>query len=261
LGKTAGWLVEESLFEGMEIDVMDVMRLDKLLSNMGYGSRSDIKKMINKGCVTIDGVVIRDPSFKVNHKEAVVTFEGKQVIYRKFTYLMLNKPAGIVSSTDSKDTNVIDILEDRYKYINLFPAGRLDKDTEGLIILTNDGLMAHNILSPKKKVEKKYYVEIDGDITSVQIETLKNGVILEDGDRCLPSRIEILENVDILCKLYIYIMEGKYHQVKRMFAAIGRKVTYLKRISVGAIVLDENLAAGEYRELSEIELKNLPVSE
>lgn len=239
---------------------MEAMRLDKMLSNMGYGSRSDIKKMINKGSVSVDGKLIRDPSYKVNPKEAVVTLDGKQIIYRKFTYLMLNKPAGIVSSTDSKDTNVIDILEDKYKYINLFPAGRLDKDTEGLIILTNDGLMAHNILSPKKKVEKKYYVEIDGSLTLEQIETLKNGVILEDGDRCLPSRLEMIEVDDILCKLHLYIMEGKYHQVKRMFGVLGREVTYLKRISVGEIVLDENLAPGEYRELSEIELKNLPVS-
>ncbi|MBV1758567.1 MAG: rRNA pseudouridine synthase [Dethiosulfatibacter sp.] len=239
---------------------MDTIRLDKLLSNMGYGSRSEIKKMISKGSVCVDQKVVRDPSCKVNPKESDVTFDGKQVIYKKFTYLMLNKPAGVVSSTDSKDTNVIDILEERYKYINLFPAGRLDKDTEGLIILTNDGLMAHNILSPKKKVEKKYYVEIDESISQDQIETLENGVILEDGDRCLPSRVEILEESDILCKLNLYIMEGKYHQVKRMFAAIGRKVTYLKRISVGRIVLDENLRTGEYRELSEIELKNLPVS-
>ncbi|MDP3385990.1 MAG: pseudouridine synthase [Eubacteriales bacterium] len=238
-----------------------MIRLDKLLSNMGYGSRSEIKKMINKGNVSVDRKVVRDPSCKVNPKESHVAFEGKQVIYRKFTYLMLNKPAGVVSSTDSKDINVIDILDEEYKYINLFPAGRLDKDTEGLIILTNDGLMAHNILSPKKKVEKKYYVEIDGSLTRNQVETLENGVILEDGDRCLPSRLEIVEEDEILCKLKLFIMEGKYHQVKRMFASLGRRVTYLKRISVGAIVLDENLKTGEYRELSEIELKNLPVSE
>ncbi|HAE43168.1 MAG TPA: 16S rRNA pseudouridine(516) synthase, partial [Clostridiales bacterium] len=153
-----------------------------------------------------------------------------------------------------------DILEEKYKYIKLFPAGRLDKDTEGLIILTNDGLMAHNILSPKKKIEKKYYVEIDGSLTQDQVETLKNGVILDDGDKCLPARLEILEDNNILCKLNLYIMEGKYHQVKRMFATMGRQVTYLKRISVGAIVLDEKLATGEYRELTDMELKNLPVT-
>ncbi|HBH11756.1 MAG: Pseudouridine synthase [Clostridiales bacterium 38_11] len=239
---------------------MDAMRLDKLLSNMGYGSRSEIKKMINRGSVSIDRKVIRNPSFKVNPIESIVNFEGKQVFYRKFTYLMLNKPAGIVSSTDSKDTNVIDILDEKYKHINLSPAGRLDKDTEGLIILTNDGLMAHNILSPKKKNEKKYYVEIDGSISPDQMEMLENGMILKDGEKCLPSRIEILESDEILCKLNLYIIEGKYHQVKRMFAALGRKVNYLKRISIGKIVLDDNLATGEYRELSEIELKNLPVS-
>ena len=239
---------------------MGTIRLDKLLSNMGYGSRSEIKKMISRGSVEIDHKVMRDPSFKLDPEKRIIAFEGQQVFYQKFTYLMLNKPAGIVSSTESTDTNVIDILEEKYKYIKLFPAGRLDKDTEGLIILTNDGLMAHNILSPKKKIEKKYYVEIDGSLTQDQVETLKNGVILDDGDKCLPARLEILEDNNILCKLNLYIMEGKYHQVKRMFATMGRQVTYLKRISVGAIVLDEKLATGEYRELTDMELKNLPVT-
>lgn len=239
---------------------MAVMRLDKILSNMGFGSRREIKTLIKSGYVEIDDKIIKDPSVKINTDESKVFVRGKQVEYRKYTYIMLNKPAGIVSSTDSRDTNVIDILGGRLKNINLFPAGRLDKDTEGFILLTNDGKMAHNILSPKKHVEKEYYVELDGELSENGRISIEKGIVLEDGSQCLDSRIEMISNEMELCKLKIFIREGKFHQIKRMFEMVGREVTYLKRLSIGDIKLDNNLEKGEYRELSSDELDKLPVS-
>nr|WP_073048196.1 pseudouridine synthase [Dethiosulfatibacter aminovorans] len=238
-----------------------MMRLDKLLSNMGYGSRREIKSLVKSGHVEIDGKTIEDPSSKVDTDESKVFVRGEHVEYRKYTYIMLNKPAGIVSSTDSRDTNVIDILDGKLKNISLFPAGRLDKDTEGFVLLTNDGKMAHNILSPKKHVEKEYYVELDGELSENGRISIENGITLEDGSQCLDCRIEMISNEMKLCKLKIFIREGKYHQIKRMFEMTGRKVTYLKRLSIGDIRLDSNLEKGEYRELSSDELDKLPVSE
>lgn len=240
---------------------MAVMRLDKMLSNMGYGSRREIKSLVKSGYVEIDGKKVKDPSFKVDTDESKVFVRGEHIEYKKYTYIMLNKPAGIVSSTDSRDTNVIDILGARLRNINLFPAGRLDKDTEGFVLLTNDGKMAHNILSPKKHVEKEYYVELDGELSENGRISIENGIILEDGSQCLDCRIEMISNEMKLCKLRIFIREGKFHQIKRMFEMVGRKVTYLKRLSIGEIRLDTNLEKGEYRELSSDELKKLPVSE
>lgn len=216
--------------------------------------------MIKSGYVEIDDKIIKNPSVKINTDESKVFVRGKQVEYRKYTYIMLNKPAGIVSSTDSRDTNVIDILGGRLKNINLFPAGRLDKDTEGFILLTNDGKMAHNILSPKKHVEKEYYVELDGELSENGRISIEKGIVLEDGSQCLDSRIEMISNEIELCKLKIFIREGKFHQIKRMFEMVGREVTYLKRLSIGDIQLDSNLEKGEYRELSSDELDKLPVS-
>lgn len=240
---------------------MSLIRLDKLLSNMGFGSRKEIKNIIRSGCVEIDEKVIKDPSAKINHNDKRIFVKGEPVKYQKYTYIMLNKPAGIVSSTDSSDTNVIDILSERLRYIKLFPAGRLDKDTEGFVLLTNDGKMAHNILSPKKHIEKEYYVELDGNITEKNIITIEKGIVLEDGYRCLECRIETISNEMKLCKLKIFIKEGKYHQIKRMFKMIDRNVIFLKRLSIGEIRLDSNLKKGEYRELSTEELNKLPISE
>jgi 16S rRNA pseudouridine516 synthase len=244
----------------VEDDVMAVMRLDKLLSNMGWGSRREIKTLIKLEYVEIDGIVINDSSAKINTEKNKVFVKGEYVEYKKYTYIMLNKPAGIVSSTDSNDTNVIDILDGKLKNINLFPAGRLDKDTEGFVLLTNDGKMAHNILSPKKHVEKEYYVELDGEFSENNKNSIEKGIILEDGSQCLDCRIEMISNDIELCKLKIYIREGKYHQIKRMFEMLGKNVTYLKRLAIGDIKLDDKLEIGEYRELSFDELGKLPIT-
>jgi 16S rRNA pseudouridine516 synthase len=245
----------------VEDDVMAFMRLDKLLSNMGLGSRREIKTLIKSGYVEIDGIIIKNFSAKINTDENKVFVKGEQVEYKKYTYIMLNKPAGIVSSTDSKDTNVIDILDGNLKNISLFPAGRLDKDTEGFVLLTNDGKMAHNILSPKKHVEKEYYVELDGKLSEKSRISIENGIILEDGSRCLDCRIDMISSEVELCKLKIFIREGKYHQIKRMFKMLGINVTYLKRLSIGDIKLDSELEKGQYRELTLGELGKLPISE
>jgi len=239
---------------------MSRIRIDKYLSNMGYGSRRSIKKEIKNGVVLVNGDVAKDPSSSVDTKEDTVIYRGEAVVYEEFTYIMMNKPPGVISSTDSRQTNVIDILDERLKNIRLFPVGRLDKDTEGLLILTNDGQMAHNLLSPNKKVTKKYYVEIDGELSNNQINRLENGVKLEDSYQCLPANVQIIHSDNTLCKLTITIQEGKYHQVKRMMLSVGRKVIYLKRIAMGELILDETLKLGEYRYLSKSELKKLPTS-
>ncbi len=240
---------------------MAVMRIDKLLSNMGFGSRREIKTIVKSGYVKIDDIITKDPSAKVNTDKSEIFVKGEKVSYKKYTYIMMNKPAGIVSSTDSHDVNVIDILDGKLKNINLFPAGRLDKDTEGFVLLTNDGKMAHNILSPKKHVEKEYYVELDGELSENGRISIENGIVLEDGSRCLDCRIEMISNGNELCKLKIFIREGKYHQIKRMFKMTGLNVTFLKRLSMGDIKLDDGLDKGQYRELLPDELARLPVSE
>jgi 16S rRNA pseudouridine516 synthase len=260
MGKAFKWSSKKPLYERVEDAIMAKIRIDKYISNMGYGSRTEIKNWIKNSKVLINNSIIKDSSYKVNTELDIVSLDGNIIKYEKYTYLMMNKPADVVSSTDSKDTNVIDILDGRYRYINLFPAGRLDKDTEGLILLTNDGKMAHNILSPKKHVDKKYYVEIDGYLTEENKYLIENGVILEDGYKCLPCEINIIENFEKLCKLNIVIREGKYHQIKRMFMAVSKTVMYLKRISMAGIDLDKDLKTGEYRELTMEELKFLPVS-
>jgi 16S rRNA pseudouridine516 synthase len=244
----------------MEVTIVQKIRVDKLISGMGFGSRKDISHWIKSGRITINGEKALSASQKIDIDLDQVKLDGERIVYQKYTYIMMNKPIGVVCSTDSKDTNVIDILEGRYKYINLFPAGRLDKDTEGFVLLTNDGKMAHNILSPKKHVKKKYYVEIDGTLKDEEKSKIENKIVLEDGDQCLPCFIEILENDEHACKLFITIEEGKYHQIKRMFKAVSREVVYLKRISIGEIILDANLEKGEYRELNPEELRVLPIS-
>ncbi|WP_353096493.1 pseudouridine synthase [Tissierella praeacuta] len=232
-------------------------RLDKILSNMGYGSRKDVKKFIKDGKVKVNNTIILNNEFKVNPYEDEIYFNNEEVLYREYIYIMLNKPQGLVSSTnDPKTRTVIDLLDEEYLIYKPFPVGRLDKDTEGLLMISNDGKLAHELLSPKKGVNKKYYVEVDGFVEDKYIETFKDGITLDDGYKTLPADLEII-NANIISKVYLTINEGKFHQVKRMFESIDMKVLFLKRMSMGPLVLDEALNPGEYRELTENEIEAL----
>ncbi|MCK9444185.1 MAG: rRNA pseudouridine synthase [Tissierellaceae bacterium] len=232
-------------------------RLDKIVANMGYGSRKDVKKHIKNGRVKVNNEIIRNNELKINPEKDIIHFDDIQVNYRKFIYLMMNKPQGLVSSTDdSRSKTVVDIIDNKYKVFKPFPVGRLDKDTEGLLIISNDGKMAHELLSPRKKVNKKYYVEVDNYIEDEHINIFSEGITLDDGYKTLPSQLEVV-NSSIISRVYLTIQEGKFHQVKRMFDTIGMKVIYLKRVSMGDLNLDKTLEPGEYRELTEYEINVL----
>ncbi|MDR7857262.1 pseudouridine synthase [Tissierella sp.] len=229
-------------------------RLDKILANMGYGSRKEVRRFIKDGRAKVNGSIIYDNELKVNPYEDEIFFNGEKVLYREFIYLMMNKPQGLVSSTDDPRTRtVLDLLSEEYLIYKPFPVGRLDKDTEGLLMISNDGKLAHELLSPKKGVDKKYYAKIDGYVEDKFIEAFKSGVILDDGYKTLPADLEII-NANIISEIFLTIQEGKFHQVKRMFESIGMKVIFLKRVSMGPLILDESLNLGEYRELTEEEI-------
>lgn len=233
------------------------MRIDKLLSNIGYGSRKEVKQLLKTGAVKADGVGIKDAKTHVDPAEQMITVHGETVEYKEHIYLMLNKPGGYLSATeDSVQETVIDLLEMEDAVYKPFPVGRLDKDTEGLLLLTNDGQLSHQLLSPKKHVPKTYYAKILGKVTEDDAAAFKQGVELDDGYMTKPASLVIL-SADEQSEINITITEGKFHQVKRMFEAVGKKVTYLKRISMGPLLLDENLALGEYRELTDEEVEAL----
>ncbi len=232
-------------------------RIDKIISNMGYGSRKDVKQIIKEGRIMVNDSIVTDNKIKVNPYENNIYIDGEEINYREYIYIMMNKPQGLVSSTDDPSSKtVIDLLDKRYLIYEPFPVGRLDKDTEGLLLISNDGKLAHEILAPKNKVNKKYYVEVDGYIEDKHIEVFKKGVILDDGYNTLPSNLEIISS-GVISKVYLTIQEGKFHQVKRMFESISMKVIYLKRVSMGELVLDNGLDLGEYRELSKNEINIL----
>lgn len=233
-------------------------RLDKVIANMGYGSRKDVKKIIKGGRVQINDVVVKDNNKQIDPENSIIKINGEEVTYKKYIYLMMNKPDGVISATfDDHDETVIDLLEIQHQAFNPFPVGRLDKDTVGLLFLTNDGELNHRLISPKWHVNKVYYAKINSAIDQKDIDAFKDGIVLDDGYKCMSAVLEILSNLDNEAEVKVTIREGKYHQVKRMFEALGKKVTYLKRISFGGIKLDENLEKGEYRELTEDELKKL----
>ncbi|UOY94346.1 rRNA pseudouridine synthase [Ectobacillus sp. JY-23] len=230
------------------------MRIDKLLANMGFGSRKEVKKLLKEGAVKIDGMPVKDAKFHVNVTKDEVTVYGEVVEYKEFIYLMMNKPQGVISATeDNMHETVIDLLEEEDLVFEPFPVGRLDKDTEGFLLLTNDGQLAHQLLSPKKHVPKKYFAKVEGQVTEEDIEAFQKGVILDDGYETKPGVLTILHSGP-LSEIELVITEGKFHQVKRMFEAVGKKVVYLKRTEMGPLKLDEELELGQYRELTEEEV-------
>ncbi|MTH55364.1 pseudouridine synthase [Bacillus mangrovi] len=233
------------------------MRMDKLLSTIGYGSRKEVKQLLKTGAVLADGVVIKDGKTHVDPDQQEVTVHGEPVEYREFIYLMMNKPPGVLSATeDLSQPTVIDLLTPQDAVREPFPVGRLDKDTEGLLVITNDGQLSHQLLSPKKHVPKTYYAVISGRVTEDDIEAFKKGVTLDDEYVTKPGRLIILKSGET-SEIELTITEGKFHQVKRMFEAVGKKVTYLKRLTMGDLKLDENLEPGEYRDLTEEEVEVL----
>ncbi len=226
------------------------MRLDKFLCDAHIGTRKDVKKLIKDGKVKVDGVLAKSFDMKIDEENAQVTLNGEKIVYEKNVYFMMNKPAGYISATEDKYKNtVLTLLSDEYKSYNLFPAGRLDIDTEGFLLLTDDGIFAHNILSPKKHVSKTYFAHIDGKVLNEHIEMFEKGIELEDGYKTLPAKLKILKSSD-KSEIELTIYEGKFHQVKRMFEAIGCHVTYLKRIAMGNLFLDETLKKGEIKKLN-----------
>ncbi|MGI6571081.1 MAG: pseudouridine synthase [Caldicoprobacterales bacterium] len=241
----------------MEKPKLSRARLDKILANSGYGSRKEVKALIKAGNITVSGKVIKDPGYLVDLDKELPAVDGEIVNYSRFHYLMMNKPAGVVSSTwDPNSKTVIDLLTPPYDKFDLFPAGRLDKDTEGLLLITNDGQLAHNLLSPKKGVPKTYYAEVSGQVSPEDVQAFRQGIPLEEGFVTLPARLDILASGEI-SKAMVTVCEGKFHQVKRMFQALGKKVCYLKRISIGSLKLDEGLQPGTFRELTEKEVEAL----
>lgn len=234
-----------------------VQRLDKFISSQGMRSRRDTVKLIRSGRVTVDGQIVRDPSCKVDDATAAVTVDGTPITYQTFTYLMLNKPAGILCvSRDPKVRTVVDLVPEAYQRKGLFPAGRLDKNTVGLVLLTDDGDFAHRLLAPRKHVEKMYRARLDGPLTEEHIRAFAEGTTLADGTKCLPATVRVIEDTDTPL-VEVRIVEGKYHQIKRMFGTVDRGVDWLKRYTMGGLVLDESLKEGECRPISAEELENI----
>ena len=233
-----------------------MIRLDKYLADMGVGTRAEVKKYIRQGKVKLNEQVVKSPEEKVDIEKQEVLYLDQPVLYQTFEYYMLNKPAGVISATtDTREKTVIDLITDKMRR-DLFPVGRLDKDTEGLLLITNDGELAHRLLSPKKHVDKVYYAKVKGMVTEEDVKVFAEGVSLGQGEMAKPSVLEIL-HADEISEIRLTIQEGKFHQVKRMFLSVGKEVIYLKRLSMGTLVLDETLPLGSYRPLTTEELEQL----
>lgn len=229
-------------------------RLDKLLAGTGKWSRREVKALVRQGLVRVDGRLAASAEDKLDPAAAIVTVAGETVALNRFTYVLLHKPAGVLTATeDRKQPTVLDLLPPELRRIGLAPVGRLDKDTEGLLLLTNDGELAHRLLSPKYHVEKRYLARVDGELSAADTEAFARGMTLGDGLECLPAGLEVLP--DRMC--IVTLREGKFHQVKRMLAARGAPVLYLKRLSMGPLTLDDSLAAGAYRLLRAEEISAL----
>lgn len=233
------------------------MRLDKLLAHCGFGTRKEVKDYIKKGYVLVNNKVVKVDKTQVNPQEDVIEVDGEIIHYEEYVYYMLNKPQGYVSATeDNLHPIVVELIDDYYRN-DLFPVGRLDIDTEGLLILTNDGQLAHQLLSPKKHCPKIYYARIDGEVNNVDVERFRDGVVIDDDYLCKSAKLEILNVHQGKSEITVEIYEGKFHQVKKMFEAVGKKVEYLKRIQMKNLKLDENLNLGEYRRLTDEEIDRL----
>ena len=220
------------------------------------GTRKEVKEILKKRKIKVNDSIITDGSIHIDENKDAVKYEEKEISYKPFIYIMMNKPDGVISATeDDEHRTVIDLLENKYRTYSVFPIGRLDIDTEGLLILTNDGILTHKLLAPNKHVDKKYYVELKNPMLKSDIEKLENGIELENGFVTKNAKVAVIENIEN--KVYITITEGKYHQVKRMFKAVNNKVLYLKRVQMGNLKLDDKLKVGEYRELTEKEINIL----
>lgn len=229
---------------------MSQIRLDRLLSDMGIASRKELKEIIRGGRVSVDGSAVTLPEAKIDPEKSTVTVDGRILTYSRFHYYLMNKPAGVLTATDDrKQKTVLDLMGAEEKRMGLFPVGRLDKDTCGLLLLTDDGDFAHRVISPKSEVEKRYYARVDGTVDEEDVRAFREGIVLADGTRCLSALLERAgENA-----CFVTVMEGKYHQVKRMLASRGKPVTELCRLSIGALELDDSLRPGDYRELAQSE--------
>lgn len=227
------------------------MRLDRLLSELGIASRSELRNIIRSGRVSVDGQTVTAPEKRVDPETESVRLDGQELRLQRCRYFMMDKPAGVLSVTeDRRQDTVLDLLPPEIRRLGLFPVGRLDKDTSGLLLLTNDGEFAHRVISPKSGVEKRYRAEVEGIPDEEDVRAFAEGIVLADGTQCLPAKLEITG--ESLC--FVTVMEGKYHQVKRMLAARGKPVTALRRLSVGELTMPESLAAGAVRELDASDL-------
>lgn len=231
---------------------MKKQRLDKLISNQLILSRSVVRAGIRRGYAAVNDIVVRDPAILVDAQKDIVIYNGQAIGYKEYVYILMNKPSGILSaSTDKSQKTVVDLVPEELKRQGLFPVGRLDKDTTGLLLITDDGVFAHNCISPKKAISKSYIVELDGDVTKEMIEIFRSGVTLADGTACRPATLERLaQNM-----ARIIITEGKYHQIKRMFGVVGLGVNSLHRESIGNLFLPDDLNAGECVELTKQQLE------
>lgn len=236
------------------------MRLDKYLADVGLGSRKEVKVFIKKGNVQVNGEVVKSDKFQVKEKVDIITFEGEKLTYQKYFYYLLNKPQGVISATqDNYDETVLDLFSDEAYREDLFPVGRLDKDTEGFLLITNDGVLSHQLLSPKKHVEKEYYACVSGIMTQEDVELFEKGLIISGEEQTLPAQLTIVsvDKEKQISEIQLILHEGKFHQVKRMVAAVGKEVTYLKRVRMGNLPLPKDIELGHYRQLSEEELEKL----
>ena len=230
---------------------MPIMRLDKLLSECGVASRKEIRQLIKSGRVSVDGAAASSPEMKLDPYKALVCLDGTKIEYAKYHYYMMNKPAGVLSATDDgRQKTVLDLVTPEMRKMGLFPVGRLDKDTTGLLLLTNDGEFAHRVISPRSGIVKVYHARTEAPVDEADITAFKEGLTLGDGTKCLPAGLKLLPDGSCL----VEVMEGKYHQVKRMLSSRGKPVTELKRLSIGGLKLDKALLPGGFRALEENEL-------
>ena len=234
------------------------MRIDKCLADCGLGTRSEVKSLLKAKRITVNGKVVTNGKVQVNPETDVILFDGEKIQYEEFVYIMMNKPKGVVSATeDNLHKTVLDLIDPLYFKKGVFPVGRLDIDTHGLLLLTNDGELAHRLLSPKKHVTKIYQARVEGGMTPEDAAAFERGIGLSDGTECMPARLDILSTTQDESVVQIHLKEGKFHQVKRMVKACGKTVVDLERLTMGPLKLDERLALGESRPLTEEELQLL----